>query len=349
MKSITGKNYTKLSKKPFASGTYGKLYNIKNNEDNKIYAYKFFKKDDQEIVLGVLREISILKLLQGNSHYTIDILDIIIRNENIGIVTKKYDYDLATCIDKKITMSKKERYNITCKTSEALYFLHTNGIIHRDIKPENILLEKFEPVLIDFSLSKMFTQFCYEGTHTSNVCTSSYRAPEIVNKKRYDFKSDVWSLGVVFFELFTYNRISFVEDKDAVNFLLKKVDDFRSNSLGKMMKGMLNKNPKKRWNMKELLTCEFINIEPNIPIVWSGTIVCEISNEVEELCIQMNAKKYITRVAAQTYLNKTGCSEDSAVELACKFYETELPNYENEYYADEELEIFKKMDFNLFV
>ena len=252
-------------------------------------------------------------------------------------------------LEKKL-ISKKDRVLIGKKMLEAVAFLHKNMIIHRDIKPENILLdEDFNPVLADFTLSKIFNGPSRKGTHTGKVATATYRAPEIVAKKSYGFPADAWSLGVVLYELFSGEQLKIDKDKEALEFISNQLPKFKKNKMCDMVKGLLNPDPKLRRTPEQALESGvFENI--SIPdICWSGLIKCNISKNIKEMCKNFESEKTITKWAAQTYLEQTGCSAHSAVELACKMYETELYSIENEEYAEEEMLILKKMNYNLFV
>lgn len=85
------------------------------------------------------------------------------------------------------------------QTCSAVNYLHKNNILHRDLKPENLLLDKNLNIkLCDFgwsarNIKDRRTTFC--GTY-------EYMAPEIIEKKTYDYRVDVWSLGVLLYELF---------------------------------------------------------------------------------------------------------------------------------------------------
>eukprot|EP01052_Picozoa_sp_SAG31_P035074 SAG31_NODE_4185_length_3494_cov_1.707511_2_plen_193_part_00 len=82
---------------------------------------------------------------------------------------------------------------------EALQLLHKNGIVHRDIKPENILLKSDEEdchiKLTDFGLSNTM-----DGDFLKSKCgTPVYMAPEMLQRKPYDTKVDVWSCGIILY------------------------------------------------------------------------------------------------------------------------------------------------------
>ncbi|RXH94335.1 hypothetical protein DVH24_024019 [Malus domestica] len=84
----------------------------------------------------------------------------------------------------------------------ALKILHSHHIIHRDLKPENILLSGTQDDVVlkvaDFGLSRSL----HPGDYAETVCGSPlYMAPEVLQFERYDGKVDMWSVGVILFEL----------------------------------------------------------------------------------------------------------------------------------------------------
>lgn len=96
---------------------------------------------------------------------------------------------------------------------DGMRYLHQNGIIHRDLKPENILIQeesgKLIPKIADFGISKVL----HEGSGASSLVIGSveYMAPEQFNVDRYGINKqlhtnlDLWSLGVIIYEVFTGN------------------------------------------------------------------------------------------------------------------------------------------------
>jgi tRNA A-37 threonylcarbamoyl transferase component Bud32 len=106
-------------------------------------------------------------------------------------------------------MDPEEAIQIVPKLCDALQFAHEEGVVHRDIKPENILLDKRGRVKIaDFGLAKVLKQGEGDeenltGTHQV-MGTIRYMAPEqMATSRNVDHRADIYSLGVVFYELLT--------------------------------------------------------------------------------------------------------------------------------------------------
>ena len=111
-------------------------------------------------------------------------------------------------IERAGRLTPEQALAIVPQICEALQFAHNEGIVHRDIKPENILLDKKGRVKItDFGIAKMLGLTAEEAPLTGAgdvVGTPHYMAPEQIEKPRsVDHRADMYSLGVVFYEMLT--------------------------------------------------------------------------------------------------------------------------------------------------
>ena len=96
---------------------------------------------------------------------------------------------------KSASIIENEIKIILWMTLKALDYLHSNNKIHRDIKAGNIMLNKDGIIkLADFGLS---TQVINPNSSRETIIGSPYwMSPEILNRNKYDFKVDIWSLGI---------------------------------------------------------------------------------------------------------------------------------------------------------
>ena len=105
-------------------------------------------------------------------------------------------------------LSASEAFAIIAQVCDALQFAHDEGIVHRDVKPENILLnKKGQAKIADFGLAKLVGRPAtgYTLTHAGQrMGTPHYMAPEqIEHPNQVDHRADIYSLGVVFYEMLT--------------------------------------------------------------------------------------------------------------------------------------------------
>lgn len=160
--------------------------------------------------------------------------------------------------------TEKHAADIMNQMLSAVKHLHEHNIVHRDLKPENFLMndtgEDAEIKLIDFGLSKRFSQKDeLEKMHTV-VGTPYYVAPEVL-KGNYDKQCDVWSLGVILFVfLCGYPPFEGDNNKEIFKNVLKTpltfdpIDwDRVSDAAKDLLTKMLEKDPTKRISAQQCL------------------------------------------------------------------------------------------------
>jgi serine/threonine protein kinase len=142
-------------------------------------------------------------------------------------------------------------------------FLHDNHIIHRDIKSDNVMItmsdeegDRIVPVLIDFSLAKFIdgkNAILPPGaTHTGNIGTPTYTAPEVVAREKYGLPSDLWSVGVVLLESMI-GELSVDRDKAAARLIVEKKESLPDSPFVTLIRGLLETDVDKRLSAREAL------------------------------------------------------------------------------------------------
>lgn len=197
-------NYTQLTSKgsllTLGAGTFGQVYLVKD-EKGAMFAIKHMNKDKllntlhslvpiyNEIVLhSRLIHPHIIRLYHYKESSTS--FDLVMEYANNGTL---FQY-----IKRYGKLKEEMAFKFFIQICDAVSFMHKHNLIHRDIKPENILMvNENEVKLCDFG-------WCAEMTtkNRSTYCgTFEYMAPEIVNETNYDKSIDIWSLGILLYEL----------------------------------------------------------------------------------------------------------------------------------------------------
>jgi serine/threonine protein kinase len=407
--SIFGNNYH--STDTLGEGTFGSVVTV-YNDDGDMYAMKIFNRFndndsddsgydtddtdesliDDSLDLGTLREISSLAMFSDNFtkvnknfYYPnlIKIIDITYNNNGeICMIMPKMRSDLVEVIkDDILDMNSKIKiaYRLLC----ALTFYHKNNVIHRDIKTDNILLDDaLKPYIADFSLAKIFGDEENESghTHTGEVGTEVFKAPEIYNGEQYDKKSDVYSLGVVFIEMF--NGILKIEkDKHSLIYMENILKKLSNKPLPNLLKRMLDSNPSTRISAEDALNVPLFEKfkKPKIEKILNKSLNVRnpskrdiskkqkkkldivLKDDVHKKWVVLKYKNPLTKTATRYYIEKTK-NEIPLIYcllLAGKLYETELlsitdiidilPEFNHDEYVECEKKIFKMCDFCLFV
>lgn len=184
-------------------------------------------------------------------------------------IVKVYDYNVLpipyfemelcdhSLADLKKPLDVERAAWITFNVAEGLKFAHNQHLIHRDLKPQNTMFKDGIPKISDWGLSKVMAES--ESSFTTTF-TAYYAAPEQVSGKTKDVRTDIWQLGVIFYEMVTgelpFKGESFVEIGMAVatqqpeqpSKLNPECEEVES-----IIRKCLQKNPEERYqSVKEL-------------------------------------------------------------------------------------------------
>jgi tRNA A-37 threonylcarbamoyl transferase component Bud32 len=112
--------------------------------------------------------------------------------------------DLRAVLEREHTLAVKDAIHIAVKVAEVLAAAHAKGIVHRDIKPENLRvrsdLSGFQVKVLDFGIARLLDgpRLTAEGSASG---TPTYMAPELVQAQAIDGRTDLYALGLVFYEM----------------------------------------------------------------------------------------------------------------------------------------------------
>jgi eukaryotic-like serine/threonine-protein kinase len=126
--------------------------------------------------------------------------------------------------DVQVGLSLHDAINLSLQIAEALAEAHEQGIVHRDIKPENIMVDSKNRIkVMDFGLAKIKGSMNLTKAG-STVGTILYMSPEQIRGEQVDNRSDIWSLGAVFYEMIT-GKVPFTgEYEHAVSYRILNED-----------------------------------------------------------------------------------------------------------------------------
>jgi eukaryotic-like serine/threonine-protein kinase len=211
---------------------------------------------DQSSVERFKREAKILAKLDHPN--IIKVLDFGMSKEYFYISFEYIEGDSLREVLKTKTLTLEQKEHVMIQLLKGLDYAHKNQIIHRDIKPENIFIDKNLNVKLgDFGLA-LSAEDNFVTNPYAIVGTPSYMSPEQVRGAKLTAQSDLFSLGVVLFELFT-GKNPFL--KENVSLTLNEINSFEESSLkdkiieaqgvNNILLRLLKKNVNNRYNSAE--------------------------------------------------------------------------------------------------
>ena len=247
--------------KKLGQGNFGSVCLVKSKLTNKLYALKEIRGEifNENQRKEVEREIKLLEDL--NHPHIIKYFTSFRENGNFYIVTEYINggslENLADRVHKEgKLLTEKIIWDFLIQTLSGLVYLHENKkIIHRDIKPDNLLLDKDHDLKIsDFGISAVNRRDAEESVKCHGTCIGpiQFMAPEMAFEKEYDFKNDIYMLGITFFVVMSGKMPELKkEDEDGMKILRlknfeKMIPDYYSESLKKFILKLLTLEADKR-------------------------------------------------------------------------------------------------------
>ncbi|CAD8092107.1 unnamed protein product [Paramecium sonneborni] len=268
--------------KSLGQGAHGIVKICYNKQDgNKIqYAVKIFRTGDPEIISTIKKTFKINRQL-NDLECVIKAIDLFINvtKEEIHLVMELCPYpSLYKLLQSKKQPSIKQQQLLILELAKSIDKIHNKCICHRDLKPDNILVQLTDDdakiKIIDFGVSKKFVTKTRNSTLNIEMWTRTgslfYQAPEIFAGGGYNQKVDIWSIGVIVYQLFC-QQLPFQNDQimDTIelicdpNYNVENTAQFESlDQLQQdLLKRLLRKEPEKRLSSSEFILHPWLHPE----------------------------------------------------------------------------------------
>ncbi|CAD8045510.1 unnamed protein product [Paramecium primaurelia] len=248
-------------KTSLGTGSFGTVNLVQNIKSQQLYAIKSIQQCNIQTPYeqeGVEREIKVhLKCRHPN---IVNLYDSFIEHGNVYMVLEYAENgNLYNYVQRRKKLEEKEACKYFIQTCKALQYLHEMNVFHRDIKPENLLLDNNNDIkLCDFG-------WCAENIHLKRktFCgTYEYMAPEIVSDLPYDYKIDIWSVGVLLYELLhgyaPFKGKEYKEIAQNIKNGLIRYSSTISQDAQELIKNILQKDPQLRISFKDIYQSAFV-------------------------------------------------------------------------------------------
>jgi len=207
-----------------------------------------------------------IKIAKSIDHpHLVKLIDVLKEDEKIYLVFEFCECgDLSKYLGDTGILDELQAKNFLSQILSGLSYLHGRNIIHRDLKPQNILITKKDGKphlkIADFGFAKEIEPEDMSAT----ICGSPlYMAPQLLRMDRYSPKADVWSLGVIMYEMITGNKpIEAQSQFELLNNMQTQkitIPGFLSGNCKDLLKGVLRKEESRRLNLEEILLHPFFD------------------------------------------------------------------------------------------
>jgi eukaryotic-like serine/threonine-protein kinase len=270
--TILGNRYELLEK--IGEGGMAEVYKARCHKLNRFDAVKILKREfsyNEELVEKFKREATAVANLSDNN--IINIFDVGSQDDTHYIVMEYVKgKTLKQIIHDNVRLNYEKALEMAIQIARALDCAHRNNIVHRDVKPQNILVTEDGVVKVtDFGIAKTPTSVTI--TNTNKVMGSAhYFSPEQARGNIVDFRTDIYSLGIVLYEMVT-GRVPY-DAESPVSVALKhiqepvvpprKLNSAIPESLNRLILKAVEKDPNMRYqSIKEMLN-DMVRIQKDV-------------------------------------------------------------------------------------
>lgn len=244
------------STRPIGKGSFSKVYKGLDTETDEVVAIKIIEKYQLKPDVNQRLHDEITLLAELSHPNIVELYKFIQDDDNFYLV---FEYcaggDLSHTIKKgRIEESQAREY--MRQLVEVLSYLKGRNLVHRDLKPQNLLLSADKKTLkvTDFN----FARELFDDDLSQTVCGSPlYMAPEIIEKEEYTVQADLWSVGMILYEMI-YGRHPYYNASNVIELLHKikqepiPYSETVSPECNQLLKGLLQIEPSERLTWEDL-------------------------------------------------------------------------------------------------
>ena len=296
-------------------GAFGSVLIVTRKKDDKRYAMKRvnigkLNKKERESSLNEIRILAslshpnIIGYKEAFFDQSTNTLNIVMEFADEGDLEKKIKNNLK----KRLYFEENTIWKWIIQLLQGIKYLHDNRIMHRDLKCANIFLMKNGLLKLgDLNVSK----FAKLGMASTQTGTPYYCSPEIWKEKSYDYKSDIWSLGCIIYEIcslrppFRGTSLKALRN-NVLNGHYLPIPSIYSDDLSILISKMLVIDPSKRASAKDLLKDEIIvNKIRNLKKIYNNDIKNEYNQEkanlIKTIRFPLNIKEINSKLPKKRY------------------------------------------------
>jgi len=281
-------------------GGMGKVYKVFDTKIKEKIALKLIKPEiasDKETIERFSNELRFARKIR---HKNVCQMFDLGEAEGTHFITMEYvpGEDLKNMIRMSKSMSVGAAVNIARQVCEGLAEAHRLGVVHRDLKPGNIMIDREGDVrIMDFGVARILKEKGVTGAGVI-IGTPEYMSPEQVEGKEIDQQSDLYSLGIILYEMVTGRRP--FEGDTALSIALKHKTEIPRNprdlnvqipeELSRLILKCLEKDKRKRYQSADEVLAELIQVEKGIPTTEKAIPLGKALSS-REITVKLNLKK----------------------------------------------------------
>jgi len=293
-------------------GGMGRVYRVEDTKLNQEIAIKLIKPEVAQDKKTIERFRNELKLAREIAHRNVCRMYDLNEEKGTHFITMEYvrGEDLRSSIKRFAQLPIGKSISIAKQICEGLTEAHRSGIVHRDLKSSNIMIDKEGNVrIMDFGIARSLESKGITGAGVM-IGTPEYMSPEQVEGLDVDQRSDIYSLGIILYEMVT-GKVPFegdtpftvgVKQKSEIPKAPKSINAQIPDDLNSLILKCLEKDKEKRYQNAGEICTELTSIERGLPTT-ERIVPPKKSLTTREITVQFNLKRlFIPAVIAAAIL-----------------------------------------------